>query len=277
MAKLPLPRYLPIIKDCFDKSVGHVPGLSMRGKSYAIFGMADYLQQFPGASDIKRYLALAADELVDRYENSRRENWEWFEDILTYDNAVLPHALYIAAMVTGDEKYLNIAQSTCLFLLESTYNGDYFSFVGCKGWYKRGGKKAMFDQQPLEAASTAMMLKAAYDATDDRTFLKLQRKAFHWFLGENDLHIPVYDFKTKGSADGLEESGLNLNQGAESMLSFLLSLLCTVEGYSTSAKTRKNGNVVINEKKTIKKAHLREIKDISFKGRLKKDFSDKTA
>ena len=89
-----------------------------------------------------------------------------------------------------------------------------------------------------------MMLRAAYDATRDPAFLKMQRKAFDWFLGENDLQTPVYDFRTKGSADGLEPTGVNLNQGAESMVSFLLSLLCILEGYSPAAK-------MTDEKKTL--------------------------
>jgi len=233
MAKPPLPRYVPIIKDCFDKSVGHVPGLSIRGKAYSIFGMTDYLSQFPGASDIKRHLLTSADDLVKAFESNSGPDWQWFENIITYDNAVLPHALYLAAQVMEDEKYLEVAEKSCKFLLDNTFTGEYFSFVGCKGWFPRNGQKAMFDQQPLEAASTTMMLRAAYDATSNTKYLKLQRKAFDWFLGNNDLHIPVYDFRTKGSADGLEQSGVNLNQGAESMVSFLLSLLCIVESYST--------------------------------------------
>lgn len=236
MGKPPLPSYLPIIKDCFDKSVRHVPNLSLRGKAYAIFGMADYLIQFPGASGIKRHLAMAADHIVAQYNTCSSEDWPWFEDTIAYDNAVLPHALFIAAAMTGEKKYSDIADKTCRFLLENTYKDDHFSFVGCKGWYKYGGVRANFDQQPLEVACTVMMLKAAFDATGDRNFLKLGRRAFDWFLGENDLHIPVYDFRTKGSADGLEQDGLNLNQGAESLLSFLLSLLCIVESYGTVRK-----------------------------------------
>jgi hypothetical protein len=170
-------------------------------------------------------------------------------------------------MITEDANYLDIAQRSCAFLLSNTFNGEHFSFIGCKGWYKKNGDRAYFDQQPLEVASTTMMLKAAFDATDDREYLKLQRKAFHWFLGENDLHIPVYDFKTKGCADGLEPAGLNLNQGAESMLSFLLSLLCTVDGYSTSPKSRKNNSVVAPERSEMKK-HPSQIKEIPAKPKL---------
>jgi len=265
MAKPPLPRYVPIIKDCFDKSVKHVPKLSPRGKAYTIFGMTDYLKQFPGASDIKRYLAMAADHLVLMYETHSRADWQWFEDILTYDNAALPQALYISALATADKKYLDVAEKTCKFLLDNTFDGEHFSFIGCKGWYPRGGKKAMFDQQPLEVASTIMMLRAAYDATSDPDYLKLQRKAFDWFLGENDLHIPVYDFRTKGSADGLEQNGVNLNQGAESMVSFLLSLLCIVESYSTGREGKDEKSFFPGDNNDTGKNGKILIKDIPFK------------
>jgi len=200
--------------------------------AYSILGMSDYLKQFPGASDIKRQLTIAADELVAQYRESSYPDWQWFEDTLTYDNAVLPHALFVAGSTLDDKKYLEVAEETCEFLLANTINGDHFSFIGCKGWYERRGTKATFDQQPIEAASTVMMLRAAYDATESSRFLTLQRKAFDWFLGVNDLHIPLYDFKTKGCYDALLPGGVNMNQGAESTLSFLLSLLAIVETYS---------------------------------------------
>jgi hypothetical protein len=200
--------------------------------AYSILGMSDYLKQFPGASDIKRQLAIAADGLIAQYEENNLPDWQWFEDILTCDNAVLPRALFVASLTFEDKKYIEVAEKTCEFLLANTFNGDYFSFIGCKGWYERGGTRAAFDQQPIEAASTVMMLRAAYDATQNSKFLTLQRKAFDWFLGENDLHIPLYDFRTKGCNDGLVPGGLNINQGAESTLSFMLSLLAIVESYT---------------------------------------------
>ncbi len=232
MATPPSPSYLSIIKDCFDRSVKYVGKQHPRGMAYSILGMSDYLKQFPGASDIKRQLTIAADELVAQYRENSYPDWQWFEDSLTYDNAVLPHALFVAGSTLDDKKYLEVAEETCEFLLANTINGDHFSFIGCKGWYERGGTKATFDQQPIEAASTVMMLRAAYDATESSRFLTLQRKAFDWFLGVNDLRIPLYDFKTKGCNDGLLPGGVNMNQGAESTLSFLLSLLAIVETYS---------------------------------------------
>ncbi len=232
IANPPSLSYLPIIKDCFDKSVEHIQKQYPRGMAYSILGMSDYLKQFPGASDIKRQLEIAADGLVAQYKENNYPDWQWFEDALTYDNAVLPHSLFVAGSTLENKKYLEAAQKTYEFILENTFNGEHFSFIGCNGWYERGRTRAAFDQQPLEAASTVMMLRAAYDTTQDSRFLTLQRKAFDWFLGENDLHIPLYDFRTKGCCDALTPGGVNINQGAESMLSFLLGLLAIVESYT---------------------------------------------
>jgi len=247
MAKPPTSAYLSVVKDYFDRSVKHVPKQYPRGMAYSILGMSDYLKQFPGASDIKRQLEITADGLVAQYEENSHPDWQWFEDALTYDNAVLPHALFAAGLISGD-KYIQVAKKSCEFLLENTFNGEHFSFVGCNGWYERGRTKAEFDQQPIEAASTVMMLRAAYDATQNNRFLTLQRKAFDWFLGENDLHIPVYNFRTKGCYDGLLPGGVNSNQGAESMLSFLLSLLAVVESYAVVDKIA--GSADVSQKRT---------------------------
>jgi len=240
MAQPPTPSYLSVIKDCFDNSIEQVQRQLPKGMAYSILGMCDYLKQFPGASDIKRQLELAVEGLVTQYEESHYPDWQWFEDALTYDNAVLPHAMYAAGLTCDNKKYLAVAEKTCEFLLTNTFHGKHFSFIGCNGWYERGKSRAFFDQQPIEAAGMVMMLRTAYDATKNGNFLSLQRKAFDWFLGRNDLHIQLYDFRTKGCHDGLMEDGVNFNQGAESTLSFLLSLLAIVESFSITDKTKGN-------------------------------------
>ncbi|MHC4750439.1 MAG: glycosyltransferase [Planctomycetota bacterium] len=273
MAKPPTPAYLSIAKDCFDKSVGRVQKQLPRGMAYSILGMSDYLKHFPGASDIKRQLELAADGLITQYEENSYPDWQWFEDTLTYDNAVLPHALYVAGLVSDNKKYREIAKKTCEFLLADTFNGEHFSFVGCKGWYERGKTKATFDQQPIEAASTVRMLKAAYDTTQNKRFLTLQRKAFDWFLGQNDLRTQLYDFRTKGCYDGLTRDGVNTNQGAESTLSFLLSLLTMVESYALVDKTKGHKDVSLRQTDLIGQITKKPqpIKDISAKNKTRKN------
>ncbi len=265
MAKPPTPLYLSVIKDCFDKSVEHIQKQVPKGMAYSILGMCDYLKQFPGASEIKRQLELAADELVTQYEESHYPDWQWFEDALTYDNAVLPHAMFVAGHACDNKKYIALAEKTCEFLLASTFNGKHFSFIGCNGWYERGGTKAAFDQQPIEAAGMVMMLRAAYDATQNDYFLTLQRKAFDWFLGRNDLHIPLYDFRTKGCNDGLMRDGINMNQGAESTLSFLLSLLAVVESIAIIGEAKNRKEVLLDKAGPAEKAPVQKtpIKSIS--------------
>ncbi len=272
MAKPPSPSYLSIIKDCFDRSVKHVEKQYPRGMAYSILGMNDYLKQFPGASDIKRQLAIAADGLIAQYEENSLADWQWFEDSLTYDNAVLPHALFVAGLIFGDKKYIEAAEKTCEFLLANSLNEDHFSFVGCKGWYERGKTKAAFDQQPIETASMVMMLRGAYDATQNSRYLTLQRKAFDWFLGENDLHIPLYDFRTTGCCDALTPGGVNSNQGAESTLSFLLSLLAIVESYTIADKIEGGKGVSRRQAKLIEQTTKKPtpIKSISVKAKPKK-------
>jgi glycosyltransferase involved in cell wall biosynthesis len=237
IASPPVAFYLSVIKEFFDYAAKHIPSMAPRGMAYSIFGLSDYLIQFPGASEIKRLLAHAADSLVELNKKHSASGWNWFEEFITYDNAILPASLFTAALALGEKKYLRVAEKTCSFLLENTYNGRHFSFVGSNGWYPKGKQRAQFDQQPIEVASTVIMLRTAYEATMNTEYLKLQRKAFDWFLGENDLHMPVYDFQTKGCCDGLGAGGVNINQGAESIVSFLLALLNVVESFTATYKS----------------------------------------
>ncbi len=279
MAKPPTEAYLSIIKEYFDNSVNHVQKLYPRGMAYSILGMVEYLRQFPGASDIKREIEIAADGLVAQYEENSDANWHWLEDTITYENAVLPNALFVAGMAFDNKKYLEVAEKTCAFLLDNTFNGEHFSFIGCNGWYERGKTKAQFDQQPIEAASMVMMLRAAYDATENSKFLILQRKAFDWFLGKNDLNTPLYDFKTKGCCDGLMNGGVNANQGAESTLSFLLSLLAIDESYTLIDKIEGSKTVSLQQVQLTEQTTKEQvpIKSISVKTEPKKDAVEEPA
>ena len=236
LAHPPAPEYLAVMKDCFDRATGHVQRQSTRGLAYCILGLCEYLQRFPGVKDIEHHVELAAGALVCRYRQARATDWDWFERFLTYDNAVLPHALFVAGSTLGRGEFIEVAARTTEFLLETTLHGDHFSFIGTRGWYERGKIRAAFDQQPVEAAALVMALRAAYDATKEARFIRLQRLAFDWFLGANDLGLALYDLRTKGCSDGLMSAGVNGNQGAESMVSFLLSLLSITESHALSDK-----------------------------------------
>jgi hypothetical protein len=221
--------YIPIAKERIDIAMPLIEKQYPRCMAYSISGLAGYLKQFPDAENAKSCMVTAADSIVSRFNENIKPDWPWFENILTYDNAMLPCALFTAATTLNENKYLSVAQKTCDFLLANTFTGAHFSFIGCNGWFPRGGPKAQFDQQPIEAAGTILMLNAAYKATKDKKYLALRQKAFNWFLGENDLGIPLYDSNSKGCGDGLGAEGVNLNEGAESTLSFLLSRLLIEE------------------------------------------------
>jgi hypothetical protein len=232
LAQPPSEIYVPIAQERIDIAMPLIKKQYPRGMAYSILGLSGYLKQFPDAENAKNCMATAADSIVSRFEKNMKPGWPWFENILTYDNAMLPCALFTAGISLHDKRYIEIGKKICDFVLASTFTGSHFSFVGCQGWFPRKGKKAQFDQQPIEAAGTILMLDAGYKATKDKKYLMLRQKAFNWFLGENDLGIPLYDSKSKGCGDGLGAEGISLNQGAESAVSFLLGLFTILEGHN---------------------------------------------
>jgi uncharacterized protein YyaL (SSP411 family) len=225
IASPPNDDYIPFLKEFFCDTSNHLSTLPPRGLAYSVFGLSEFLSKYPDDRQANELLTIAADSLAKNYKEYSSANWDWFEDILTYANAILPAAMYAAGRMLDNRTYLDIAEKTCAFLLANTFNGKHFSFIGSNGWYPKGKKRAQFEQQPIEASTTVIMLANAYQATKNKKYLTLQKKAFNWFLGENDINAPLYDAKTKGCCDGLGADGANVNQGAESIISFLLALL----------------------------------------------------
>ena len=234
---------VPLLKARFYSCLPHVGALSPRGKAASILGMAAYLTRFGRDNHVQELLILMADSLLGLYQSCRESNWQWFEPILSYENAILPQGLYAAYSRTGTKTYLQAAESACRFYLETVFAGRHFNFIGCNGWYPKGGEKAPFDQQPIEASSTVLMLREAYQATGNSEYLILQKIAFDWFLGRNSRQIPVYDFRTQGCCDGLTQTGVNLNQGGESMVCFLLALLSIMENFTWESTSLKRTDV----------------------------------
>jgi hypothetical protein len=137
--------------------------------------------------------------------------------------------LFAAYGITGDRTSLRDARESLEFLEEVCFEREHLEVVGNGGWYTRGGTKASVDEQPIDASAFVLAFRAAYMVTKDRHYLLRMRQAFAWFLGANRLGLPLYDFATGGCRDGLGESQINQNQGAESTLCFLLSLLTMLE------------------------------------------------
>ncbi|MHC4943525.1 MAG: glycosyltransferase family 4 protein [Planctomycetota bacterium] len=218
-----------LAKEIFDRAVPKIDVLNLRGSAYAILGLHYYLDQYSGAAEMRRLMSMLGERLVSAYRDNEGKNWKWFEQSLNYGNAIIPHALFLAAYRTNQAEFMEIAEESLDFLFQEQLREDHLSLVGSNGWYPRGGKKAQFDQQPIDASKLIEACKTAYRRTKKKIYLDRMRICFDWFLGNNDVGVPIYDFRTGGCNDGLTPTGANLNQGAESTLSFLLSLMTMYE------------------------------------------------
>jgi len=197
-----------------------------RAWAYSLLGIHAYLEHYGGDASVRRLRQLLANRLFELFKNNCSDDWPWCEQEMTYSNATLPHALLMAGtwIPNGEMRDFGLRSLEWLCNLQKTERG-HFSFIGNQGWYPRGGEKARFDQQPIEAAQLCFACAEAYRATDDEHWLAEARRSLEWFLGRNDLDFPLFDFASGGCCDGLTPDGPNLNQGAESTLAWLTSLL----------------------------------------------------
>ena len=198
---------------------------SPRAAAFAMTGMYHYLKQFPERKTVFRSFVRLAHYQLKLWNDNSSPDWLWFEDQLTYSNSKLPESLLYAYDLTGEKPYLDAAEKSLEFLHTITFGPTYYNPIGQKGWYIRTKERAYFDQQPEDAASMVKTKIAAYKITGRRQYLRDAYIAFQWFLGKNHLCQMVYDELTGGCCDGLGKNSLNLNQGAESTLSYLLSRL----------------------------------------------------
>src|SRR5512147_2034312 len=201
---------------------------SPRAWAFALIGVHEYLQRFAGDRRVTQVQEELANRLLALYQNNRTTGWNWFEDRLTYCNAALSHAMLLCgeslpnpAMTEAGLESLNWLAD----LQRSDTEGRHFVPIGSNGFYQLGGERARFDQQPVEAQAMVSACLEAHRITLDKKWMQEVRRAFEWFLGRNDLHLPVYDPTTGGCRDGLHSDRPNENQGAESTLAFLQSLL----------------------------------------------------
>ena len=197
---------------------------SVRGWAFALLGIDEYLRAFRGDCEVEAARKLLSERLVSRFERHGCADWPWCEDVVTYDNARLPQALVASGSRMGDSEMTKIGLRSLEWLvrIQSSDEG-YYRPIGSNGFYPRSADRARFDQQPLEACA---MVSACFEAkrlTGDARWEREMRRAFQWFLGQNEIQIPLYDSATGGCRDGLHNDRPNENQGAESTLSFLLA------------------------------------------------------
>jgi len=199
---------------------------SPRAWAFSLIGIAAYLKQYGGDNYVRRVGEELAQRLCRRFRDNAEEEWPWPEDTLTYANARLPHALIASGRWLQDTAMAAQGLRSLRWLVELQVNGaSTVSLIGNHGWMDRSGRRARFDQQPIEVMGIIEACDEAYSWTSDSFWLNSTRQYLGWFLGSNDTRSVLYDYSTGGCCDGLHADGPNLNQGAESTLAWLISLL----------------------------------------------------
>jgi len=198
---------------------------SPRAWAFTLIGIDEYLRRFGGDRRANQIRDSLTAKLVQRHADAATEDWHWFEEVVSYANAKLPHAMILNGRCLNNPVMLELGLKTLRWLIKiQTSDAGSFRPIGSNGFYSRGKSRALFDQQPIEAQVTVSACIEAYHATGDMFWVAEARRAFEWFLGRNDLGLALYDPSTGGCRDGLHMDRLSQNQGAESTLAFLLSL-----------------------------------------------------
>ncbi len=212
---------------------------SLRAEAYVILAWG--LLSEAGVTDVELFENVARQSgrrLVECFHRSKRADWSWFESRMTYANAVLPQALFVAARCWPDEPVLDVALESFAFLDQVTTVDGVFWPIGNSDWYPHGEAKAPYDQQPVEASTMADAALTAYGLRDDEIYVDILRRAHRWFHGENSLGLPLADVESGGCCDGLTASGVNRNQGAESTLAYLWTEMLNSNVQNSSSDSR---------------------------------------
>jgi hypothetical protein len=198
---------------------------SPRAWAFSLMGIHEYLRRLSGDSLVNQTRELLVARLMELFDRAAQPDWPWFEEVLAYDNAKLAHALIVSGQAIGQQPVLERGLQSLRWLVEVQHSENgHLRPIGSNGFYRRGGARANFDQQPVEAQAMVSACLDAYRITSDPWWYGQAQRAFDWFLGWNDLGLELYSPSTGGCRDALHVDRVNGNQGAESTLAFLLSL-----------------------------------------------------
>ncbi len=227
---LPLEMISRAVK-CWDKAIQKIDTIkSPRAMAYTIKGLYHYYLTYKN-ENIKQSIQRLADELLRNYDINSEENWCWYEDYMTYANNVLPEAMMYGYLATGELKYKKIALITFDFLLSHYFMKGQLKVISNRGWFKKENERIFYGEQPIEVATTIIALDLFYEITQNKKYKNQLQLAFVWFLGNNHLKQIMYNTENGASYDGLEDTHVNINQGAESTLCFFKARLI-MEKYS---------------------------------------------
>jgi hypothetical protein len=215
--------YRALARELLDAALPALADLrSLRAQAYVILAWGHLHTAAVSDIDLLESVALsAAERLVECFRRSERPDWQWFESRLTYANAVLPHALFIAGQHWPKEDFADVAETSFAFLDRETTAGSIFWPIGNSDWYSHGETKSLYDQQPVEAVTMAEAAFAAFDLLRDEKHLSAFCRAHDWFHGQNSMKESLANLPSGACFDGLHPLGVNRNQGAESTLAFL--------------------------------------------------------
>jgi glycosyltransferase involved in cell wall biosynthesis len=227
------PGHLAMSTTLFKKALRAVENFqSPRTTAFCLVGLHAYLYKFSGDSDVRRIRGVLADRLFNQFKTNGTDDWPWLENSLNYANGKLPHALLLSGHRMQRNDMIDMGLNSLKWLLAIQTEDNHFVPIGSNGWYEKGGPRARFDQQPVEANAMVEACVEAFNVTRDKSWFDNAVMCFNWFLGHNDLNMPLYDPKTGGCRDGLMADGINQNQGAESSLAWLLSLMTLQKLYA---------------------------------------------
>jgi len=218
-----------------------------RAIAFPVLGMQAYLRRHGNDQQVLRVLGSLGNRLFERFRRFATKDWQWHEAELNYDNARLPEALMACGRVTNNDAMVKTGLDVLEWLrdLQVDPSDGWFAPVGNQGWFPKSGRKAQYDQQPLEAAAMIGACIEAYECTQREEWVQLASTCFNWYLGKNDQQLQLYDHANGGCRDGLMRDGVNENQGAESTLSYLSSLLAI---YNLRGLTASHSHVVESDK-----------------------------
>ncbi len=211
-------------EEIFLRALHHAGHLQhIRGMANTLIGIKHFLDKYPFHNEAHSLLLALTRKMTEQYRAQSNGSWNWFAPTLTYDNGILPLALFHASSITGDEETAHIAEEATAFLEHALMSNGYLSLVGSNGWYTQGGTKSSYPQQAIDAMSMVLLFSACWEYTGNAHFRECMLRCYRWFFFENDLGISLYDRNTQGCCDGLEDYGINRNQGAESTLAVFIS------------------------------------------------------
>lgn len=195
-----------------------------RAKAYALLGLINSISLFGRKGEqLAEMAGEHCENLIYLYNRCKGKGWYWFEDTITYCNGIIPQALFAYYCYCSDRRAYLTARESFSFLCDHLFAKGYLNIVGNRGWWRRGEKIPKFDQQPVDACSMLLACQEAYLATGDKAYRDLAQLAYQWYLGKNINKLPLYNKETGGCYDALTPEGVNLNQGAEALLSWLYS------------------------------------------------------